>query len=442
MIPNPLKWVELELKRILIRTLLDTERNERIKQKREQKRSREGRDHVIYYFHQVDDPYSHLCAQVLPLIRENYAVRVESFLVPPPTKEAAPEPELLMRHSLNDASMIAPHYGLKFPLVNHLPNQGLIRMAQLALISIGNHTSEDLIKIGDLLWANDQSSIENMITSIPGDEVIENALSLNAELRKKFGHYLGGVFVYEGESYWGIDRLPLLEKRLKKLGLKTNDAPNVVQRKANDVKVIKNLDLEIDVLWSARSPYSYLAMKPLSELSKKYGVKLNYKIILPMVMRGMEVSLEKRTYITKDCKRVADLNNIPFGNIVDPLGYAVERCYSLYAFTKKHGKEEEYLWAFAESVWANGKHGYLKKNLKRIIESIGLIWNDAEKELDSENWKDEVKRNKERLFGLGKWGPPTMILKNKEGKEELIVWGQDRIWLIEEQIKMMQSRVN
>ena len=164
MIPNPLKWVELELKRILIRTLLDTERNERIKQKREQKRSREGRDHVIYYFHQVDDPYSHLCAQVLPLIRENYAVRVESFLVPPPTKEAAPEPELLMRHSLNDVSMIAPHYGLKFPLVNHLPNQGLIRMAQSALISIGNHTSEDLIKIGDLLWANDQSSIENTVS--------------------------------------------------------------------------------------------------------------------------------------------------------------------------------------------------------------------------------------------------------------------------------------
>jgi 2-hydroxychromene-2-carboxylate isomerase len=439
MIPNPVKWVELELKRILTRTILDTERNERIKQKREQKRSQEGRGHVIHYFHQIDDPYSHLCAQVLPLISENYAVEVESFLVPPPTKEAAPEPELLMRHSLKDANMIAPHYGLKFPLVNHLPNHELIRMAQSALISRGNYTPEDLIKIGDLFWANDQSSIENMISSIPVDEVVDNALSLNAESRKKFGHYLGGVFVYEGECYWGIDRLPLLEKRLKKLGLKTNDGPNVVQRKHNDIKDIKNLDLEIDVLWSARSPYSYLAMKPLSELSKKYDVKLNYKIILPMVMRGMKVSLEKRTYITKDCKRIADQNNIPFGNIIDPLGYAVERCYSLYAFVKKHGKEEEYLWAFAESVWAHGKHGYLKKNLKSIIESIGLIWSDAEKELDSENWRDEVERNKKRLFGLGKWGPPTMILKNKEGKEELIVWGQDRIWLIEEQIKMMQT---
>ncbi|HJN00721.1 MAG TPA: DsbA family protein, partial [Gammaproteobacteria bacterium] len=217
---------------------------------------------------------------------------------------------------------------------------------------------------------------------------------------------------------------------------------NVIQRKSLEAHKIENLGLEIDVLWSARSPYSYLAMKPLSELSKKYHLKLNYKIILPMVMRGMKVNLEKRTYITKDCKRVADEYSIPFGNIVDPLGYAVERCYSLYAFAKKYGKEEQYLQMFAESVWANGKHGYMKKNLKNIIESIGLEWPDAEKELDSEGWKDEVKKNKERLFSLGKWGPPTIILKNKEGKEELVVWGQDRIWLIEEQIKMMQTQAN
>jgi hypothetical protein len=43
MIPNPIKWFELELKRILMRILLDTERNKRAKKKREQKRSREGR---------------------------------------------------------------------------------------------------------------------------------------------------------------------------------------------------------------------------------------------------------------------------------------------------------------------------------------------------------------------------------------------------------------
>ena len=35
MIPNPIKWFELELKRILMRILLDTERDKRAKKKRE-----------------------------------------------------------------------------------------------------------------------------------------------------------------------------------------------------------------------------------------------------------------------------------------------------------------------------------------------------------------------------------------------------------------------
>ena len=33
MIPNPIKWFELELKRILMRVLLDTERDKRVKKK-------------------------------------------------------------------------------------------------------------------------------------------------------------------------------------------------------------------------------------------------------------------------------------------------------------------------------------------------------------------------------------------------------------------------
>ena len=161
-----------------------------------------------------------------------------------------------------------------------------------------------------------------------------------------------------------------------------------------------------------------------------------------MVMRGMKVSFEKRIYITRDCKRIADERNIPFGNIVDPLGLAVERCYSLFDYVKKHNKEKEYLQAFAESVWAKGLHGYMKKNLKNIIESIDLNWKDAKNELDSVGWKKEVELNREKLFSLGKWGPPTMILKNNEGDEIMTVWGQDRIWLLEEHIKMMQIENN
>ena len=439
---NPIKWLELELKRNVTRAILDTEKNLQNKKKREQKRLREGRNHVIYYFHQVDDPYSHLCAQTLPLIANTYDVEIKTFLVPSPTKEAAPEPDLLKSHSLEDAKIIAPHYGFTFPSVNDLPNDKIIQMAQWAFVCMENPSFEDIIKIGDLLWKNDQSSISDLFSEPLNEEIVDTTLSRNSKLRRNFGHYLGGVFVYEGECYLGIDRLSLLEKRLTNLGAKKDEKAKVIQRRSSDVRAIKNLGLEVDILWSARSPYSYLAMKQLRDLSDKYHLKLNYKLILPMVMRGMKVNYEKRMYITKDCKRVADEKGIPFGNIVDPLGYAVERCYSLYGFAKKHGKEEEYLRAFGQAVWADGTHGYMKNNLKKIIESIGLEWEDAEKDLDSEDWRDEVEKNRKRLFELGKWGPPTMILKNKDGYQELVVWGQDRIWLIEEQIKMMQTRIN
>ncbi|GIS40683.1 MAG: hypothetical protein Ct9H90mP13_05290 [Pseudomonadota bacterium] len=115
-------------------------------------------------------------------------------------------------------------------------------------------------------------------------------------MRKKFGHYLGGIFVYEGECYWGIDRLPLLEKRLKKLGLRKNDGPDVVERKSEEMKEVKKLDLEIDVLWSARSPYSSLGNETIIRSCEKISSKSKLKIILPMVMRGMKVSLKKREH--------------------------------------------------------------------------------------------------------------------------------------------------
>ena len=70
--------------------------------------------------------------------------------------------------------------------------------------------NEDKIKKRLIHWKNIliSASEQSGRTHIP-NLMDQNALSLNAESRKKFGHYLGGVFVYEGESYWGIDRLPL-----------------------------------------------------------------------------------------------------------------------------------------------------------------------------------------------------------------------------------------
>ena len=114
----------------------------------------------------------------------------------------------------------------------------------------------------------------------------------------------------------------------------------------------------------------------------------------------------------------------------------------MFDYARKNNKEEQYLHAFAKAVWAEGKHGYLTSTLKAIINQTDLDWEEAKIELDSTNWTIETDRNRETLFKLGKWGPPTMTLSNSEGENLITVWGQDRIWLIEETIKLMQVSNN
>ena len=159
-----------------------------------------------------------------------------------------------------------------------------------------------------------------------------------------------------------------------------------------------------------------------------------------MVMRGMVINREKLLYILSDCTRIAEKKGIPFGNIIDPLGKAVERCYSLFKFTKEKGKEEDYINAFLKAVWSEGQHGYLTKTINNVVEKIGLNWEEAKKELDNNDWREEIEGNRLALYEVGKWGPPTMILKNQDKKVILSVWGQDRIWLIEETLYLMQER--
>ena len=111
----------------------------------------------------------------------------------------------------------------------------------------------------------------------------------------------------------------------------------------------------------------------------------------------------------------------------------------MFEFAKDNHKEEEYLNAFAKSVWAEGRHGYMDSSLKTIIKGAGLDWEEAKTVLDTDEWRSETDANREALFALGKWGVPTMTLLNADEEQLLTVWGQDRIWLIEETIKLMQE---
>tara|TARA_B100000959_G_scaffold267645_1_gene311388 strand:- start:830 stop:2164 length:1335 start_codon:yes stop_codon:yes gene_type:complete len=443
---NIFKWFELEFRSLYMRRMLSFETQQKNSLKREKKRQKEHRPHTVYYFHEVSDPYSHLCTQTLKPLTDNYEIDLIPLIVGEPPKSSTPEAELLIQHGIQDATMIAPYYNLQFnPLTSELDKRS-IKMAQSILVNCDQSKFiKTATQVGEALWSENYDELcsmndsNNHINNIHLSSVIKK----NNLTRKKMGHYFGGVFAYEGECYWGIDRLPHLERRLTEVGAKKeNKEQFLIPRKSAVVNKKQSPQLYLDIFWSGRSPYSYLAMKPLAELREQYNVKLRYQIILPMVMRGMKINPEKGLYIIKDCMRVADENNIPFGKIIDPLGEAVERCYSMFDYARKNNKEEQYLHAFAKAVWAEGKHGYLTSTLKTVIHQIDLDWEEAKTELDSTNWTNETDKNRETLYKLGKWGPPTMTLSNAIGENLITVWGQDRIWLIEETIKLMQVNNN
>ena len=41
----------------------------------------------------------------------------------------------------------------------------------------------------------------------------------------------------------------------------------------------------IDLFWSMRSSYSYLALDRIIEIKQKYDVKINIKFVLPLALR-------------------------------------------------------------------------------------------------------------------------------------------------------------
>ena len=81
--PNPLvRWLTSRISR----WLATPERLLRRRQRFEKARAASGARHVVEYFHQIDDGYSHLAAQLLAPLRERYDIDLMCHLVDAPQR--------------------------------------------------------------------------------------------------------------------------------------------------------------------------------------------------------------------------------------------------------------------------------------------------------------------------------------------------------------------
>ena len=74
--------------------------------------------------------------------------------------------------------------------------------------------------------------------------------------------------------------------------------------------------------------------------------------------------------------------------------------------------------------------------MKRAVQEAGLDWNEAQKRLGSDEWKEIVERIQDEMVEeMGLWGVPSYRLTGPDGEPDLEVWGQDRLWLVAAEIR-------
>jgi len=422
----------------MMRRFADPARRTQQRERAEVIRRRQGRPHEVLYFHQVDDPYSQLAVQALQPLLDRYDIQLLPKVVARPTPIAIHDEALWDQWAARECAAMAPFYGLVFEAPAAGADLALARRILLATQD-ARVFAQQAQCVSAALHRGQHAALQALAVgfSLPSQRDADLKLAQHFALRHQLGHYLGGMFYYEGEWYWGVDRLHYLEQRLDTLGARRANAPasgSVSLSRCTPAVVNTQSRLKLEFFPSLRSPYTHLSYERVKALSERYPVDLVLRPVLPMMMRGVKADRRKGVYILRDTQREAERLGIAFGNIWDPFGKPILRAYSLFPWARDQGRGFEYLHVYSQAVWGEGVDAYALDGLRGIVERAGLRWDEALKRLDHRDWEAEMETNVQDMIAAGSWGVPTLRLAASGGEPAFTVWGQDRIWLIEEEI--------
>jgi len=204
------------------------------------------------------------------------------------------------------------------------------------------------------------------------------------------------------------------------------------------------MTLSVDLFFSFRSPYSYLALTRTRKMVADYDLTVNLRPVYPLAVRVP--GFFKRTnpqfakYIVLDSIRVARHENIPFrfprpDPIVQDMTTLdvaehqphIHRLTRLGAAAQIEGRSLEFTDAISRVLWDGTVKGWNEgDHLARAVEAAGfdLAAMDKAIEADPERYEEVIKGNEAAHAASGHWGVPTFAFQNEP------FFGQDRIELL------------
>ena len=201
--------------------------------------------------------------------------------------------------------------------------------------------------------------------------------------------------------------------------------------------------LQIDVFWSFRSPWSYLATPRLRGWKDEFDLTVNFRPVYPIAIRTPEffhtVHPQWFSYFLTDVFRVAEYLELPFtwpkpdpvGQYVDENGLRqtsedqphIYRLTRLGVLAEEAGRGIEFADEISRLIWGGTADWHEGDHLAEATERAGLSLQgmDAKLETAADRLEAVIEKNQEDHAEAGHWGVPTCAFNGEP------FFGQDRL---------------
>lgn len=394
---------------------------------------------AVHYFHDVSDPFSHLAVQKLTALADRYAIPFVPHLAGPTGDLFRGDVGRFDPWARRDAASVALSYGVEAPGPDApIDPPAADHVVSLLAPFIDDAAEGDPARVRAFADAALEAGRSFWNGEAPAGTASARAEALITEgeaLRTRLGHYLGATFYFDGEWYWGIDRIYLLEQRLIQEGFVRVPYEGVTVPRPEAVipEGLELADIELEVFPSLRSPYTAVGWPAVLKLIEDTGVPVRWRPVMPMMMRDVPAPLPKQLYIISDAAREGRAADAPIRNMVDPFGDPVRRALSLWAWVCGEDRAGAFLSAYLRAAWFDGVDITTQAGLDRVLCAADLSPADATRHYDDPASELLLQENLDLMLEEGLWGVPSFRVTGG-GSAPFVCWGQDRIWRIAAEI--------
>jgi 2-hydroxychromene-2-carboxylate isomerase len=201
------------------------------------------------------------------------------------------------------------------------------------------------------------------------------------------------------------------------------------------------MSLQVEVFWSFRSPYSYLATPRLAALTERYDCEVRVRPVYPLAVRSPGFFKRQNPrwprYVARDAARIAEMLGMPFGRPrPDPVVMSfstgevaadqpyIGRLTQLGQAAVAAGRGLPFITEVSRLIWGGEISGWCDADhLARASQRAGLDLAELEyvRLSSGERLEAAIRASEERLEAIGHWGVPTMVFNDEP------FFGQDRI---------------